>query len=70
VIAVSAQDLLSKRSESAAIGWTAEEAFRSRMKVIAKRVLRKFGNQPDRKASAAETILKEEELLAGAWAAS
>jgi type I restriction enzyme R subunit len=37
--------------------------------VIVKRILRKYGYPPDKQVSATETILKQAELLAEAWAA-
>jgi len=40
----------------------------AKLKVIVKRILRKYGYPPDKQASATETILKQAELLANTWA--
>ena len=44
-----------------------KESVRSKLKVIVKRILRKYGYPPDKQLAATEMILKQAELLADAW---
>ena len=55
--------------KNATIDWAVKESVCSKMKVMVKRILRKYGYPPDKQAAATETILKQAELLADAWAA-
>ncbi len=64
-----ARELVEKVKKNATIDWTVKESVRSKLKVIVKRILRKYGYPPDKQASATETILKQAELLADSWAA-
>ncbi|MBN7798745.1 type I restriction endonuclease subunit R [Parahaliea mediterranea] len=59
-----AHDLVEQVRKNATIDWTVKETVRSRMKVMIKRILRKYGYPPDKEASATATILKQAELLA------
>lgn len=63
-----ARELVDKVKKNATIDWTVKESVRSKLKVIVKRILRKYGYPPDKQASATETILKQAELLADSWA--
>ena len=63
-----ARELVEKVKQNATIDWTVKESVRSKLKVIVKRILRKYGYPPDKQASATETILKQAELLANTWA--
>lgn len=49
---------------NATIDWTIKESVRSKLKVMVKRALRKFGYPPDQQKLATETVLKQAELLA------
>jgi type I restriction enzyme R subunit len=64
-----AHDLVEQVRRNATIDWTVKESVRAKMKVMVKRILRKYGYPPDKQASATETILKQAELLADSWAA-
>ncbi|MCP5203706.1 MAG: type I restriction endonuclease subunit R [Pseudomonadales bacterium] len=64
-----AHDLVEQVRKNATIDWTVKETVRSRMKVMVKRILRKYGYPPDKQASATETILQQAESLAESWAA-
>jgi type I restriction enzyme R subunit len=50
------------------IDWTTKETVRAKLRVMVKRVLRKYGYPPDKQEKAAETVLKQAELLSGEWA--
>lgn len=64
-----AHDLVEQVRKNATIDWTVKETVRSRMKVMVKRILRKYGYPPDKQSAATETILQQAELLAESWAA-
>lgn len=63
-----ARELVEKVKKNATIDWTVKESVRSKLKVIVKRILRKYGYPPDKQLAATEMILKQAELLADAWA--
>jgi type I restriction enzyme, R subunit len=56
--------LFEKVRANASIDWTIKESVKSKLKVIVKRTLRKFGYPPDMQKLATETILKQAELIA------
>ena len=59
-----AVELFKKVRANASIDWTIKESVKSKLKVIVKRTLRKFGYPPDMQKLATETILKQAELIA------
>ncbi len=63
-----ARELVERVKSNASIDWMVKESVRSKLKVIVKRILRKYGYPPDKQLAATETILKQAELLADAWA--
>ena len=56
--------LYAKVKENASIDWTIKESVKSKLKVIVKRILRKYGYPPDMQMLATETVLKQAELIA------
>ncbi len=56
--------LTEKVRENASIDWTIKESVRSKLKVIIKRTLRKYGYPPNMQKLATETVLKQAELIA------
>jgi type I restriction enzyme R subunit len=50
--------------ENATIDWTVKESVRAKLKVIVKRILRKYGYPPDMEMLATETVLKQAENIA------
>lgn len=52
------------------IDWTMRENVRAQLRVIVKRILRKFGYPPDKQEKATQTVLEQAEVLSGAWAVS
>jgi type I restriction enzyme R subunit len=50
--------------QNASIDWTIKESAKAKLKVIVKRILRKFGYPPDMQKLATETVLKQAELIA------
>lgn len=55
--------LVEKVKENRTIDWSIRDSVRSRMKVIVRRLLRKYGYPPDMQALATELVLKQTELF-------
>jgi hypothetical protein len=49
------------------IDWTVREAVRARLRVMVKRILRKYGYPPDKQDKATVTVLQRTELIASDW---
>lgn len=58
-----AQELLRAVRGNITIDWTVRENVRAQMRVIIKRILRKYGYPPDRQARATELVLEQAEVL-------
>ena len=56
--------LFEKVKENASIDWTIKESVKAKLKVIVKRILRKYGYPPDMQMLATETVLKQAEMIA------
>jgi len=63
-----ARDLVKGVRNSVAIDWTVKESVRAKMRVMVKRILRKYGYPPDKQEQATMTVLQQAELLCGDWA--
>ena len=63
-----AQELVKAVRNSITIDWTVRENVRAQMRVIIKRILRKYGYPPDRQARATELVLEQAEVLCNDWA--
>lgn len=50
--------------QNATIDWTLKESVRAKLKVMVKRILRKYGYPPDMQMLATETVLKQAEMMA------
>lgn len=59
-----ARVLVEKVRENTTIDWTIKENVRSKLKVIVKRILRRYGFPPDMQKMAVDRILKQSEVLA------
>lgn len=64
-----AQELVQVVKNSITIDWTVRENVRARMRVIIKRILRKYGYPPDKQEKATLTVLEQAEVLCRDWAA-
>lgn len=51
--------------ENASIDWTLKENVRAKLKVVVRRLLRKYGYPPDMQLLATETVMRQAEMLAG-----
>jgi len=63
-----AQELVNTIRENVTIDWTAKESVRAKLRVMVKRVLRKYGYPPDKQEKATQTVLQQAELLCADWA--
>ena len=64
-----AQELVRAVRNSVTIDWTVRENVRAHMRVIIKRILRRYGYPPDKQARATELVLEQAEVLCHDWAA-
>ena len=62
-----AQELVKAVRNSITIDWTVRENVRAQMRVIIKRILRKYGYPPDKQAHATELVLEQAEVLCRDW---
>jgi len=63
-----AQELTKTIRENVTIDWTEREAVRAKLRVMVKRILRKYGYPPDKREAATKTVLEQAELLCAEWA--
>ena len=50
------------------IDWTLSENVRAQLRVVVKRILRKYGYPPDKQEKATQTVLEQAEVLSEEWA--
>uniref|UniRef100_A0A7C4RTA8 Type I restriction enzyme endonuclease subunit n=1 Tax=Desulfatirhabdium butyrativorans TaxID=340467 RepID=A0A7C4RTA8_9BACT len=62
-----AQELVKAVQNSITIDWTVRENVRAQMRVIIKRILRKYGYPPDKQVRATELVLEQAEVLCKDW---
>ena len=53
---------------SITIDWTVRENVRAQMRVIIKRILRKYGYPPDKQEQATQLVLEQAEVICGEMA--
>ncbi len=64
-----ARELVEKVRQSVRIDWTIRENARAEIRVLVKRILRKYGYPPDKEEKATKTVLEQAEILCKEWAA-
>ena len=64
-----AHELLSSLKSNASVDWQHRESARARMRILVKRILRKYGYPPDLQDAAVQTVLQQAEVLSARWAA-
>ncbi len=64
---VIAHELLVSLRESVTVDWAHRESARARMRVLVKRILRKYGYPPDLQDVAVQTVLQQAEALSSGW---
>lgn len=65
---VIAAELITNIRKSVTIDWTVREQARANIRVMVKRILKKYGYPPDLQDAAVQTVLKQAELLCADWA--
>ena len=63
-----ARELVKMVRNNVTIDWTVKETVRAKLRVMVKRILRKYGYPPDKQEKATQTVLDQAELLAKDWA--
>lgn len=66
---VIAVELVLKVRQSVTIDWTVRESARAKIRVMVRRILRKYGYPPDLQESATKLVLEQAEALCADWAA-
>ena len=62
-----AAELITQVSKSVTIDWQHREGARAKIRVIVKRILKKYGYPPDLEEAAVKTVLLQAELLCADW---
>jgi type I restriction enzyme R subunit len=65
-----AQELVKTVRANVTIDWTVRENVRANLRVLVKRILRKYGYPPDKQEKATQTVLEQAEVLSQEWAAA
>lgn len=63
-----ARELVKSVHENATIDWTMKENVRAKLRVMVRRILRKYGYPPDKQEKATRTVLEQAEVIARDWA--
>jgi type I restriction enzyme R subunit len=63
-----ARELVATVRKNVTIDWTIRENVRAQLRVLVKRILRKYGYPPDKQEKATQTVLEQAEALSQAWA--
>jgi type I restriction enzyme R subunit len=60
-----ARELTDMVKKNVTIDWTVRENVRAQLRVLVKRILRKYGYPPDKQEQATQTVLEQAEVLCG-----
>ena len=63
-----ARELVKTVRANVTIDWTVRENVRAQLRVLVKRILRKYGYPPDKQEKATQTVLEQAEVLCSGWA--
>jgi type I restriction enzyme R subunit len=63
-----AHELMTNIKQNISVDWMHREAARARIRVLVKKILRKYGYPPDLQDSAVQTVLQQAEALSAEWA--
>ncbi|MGH8363129.1 MAG: type I restriction enzyme endonuclease domain-containing protein, partial [Gammaproteobacteria bacterium] len=63
-----ARELVDTVRKNVTIDWTVRENVQAQLRVLVKRILRKYGYPPDKQEKATQTVLEQAALLADGWA--
>jgi type I restriction enzyme R subunit len=65
-----ARELVATVRKNVTIDWTVRDNVRAHLRVVVKRILRKYGYPPDKQERATQIVLEQAEVLSQAWAAA
>lgn len=65
-----AQELVERVRRSVSVDWSRRENTRAQLRVLVKRILRKYGYPPDKQEQATELVLEQTEVLCEGWVTS
>ena len=65
-----ARELVNIVRNNVTIDWTLRENVRAQLRVLIKRILRKYGYPPDKQEKATQTVLEQAALLSAEWTAA
>ena len=63
-----ARELVETVRGNVTIDWTIRENVRAKLRVLVKRILRKYGYPPDKQEKATRTVIEQAEALSAGWA--
>ena len=63
-----ARELVDMVRKNVTIDWTVKESVRAKLRIMVKRILRKYGYPPDKQEKATFTVLQQAEMIASDWA--
>ena len=63
-----ARELVAHVRKSVTINWTLRESAQAQIRVLVRRILRKYVYPPDKQEKATQTVLKQAKLLCVEWA--
>lgn len=64
---VIAHELLTSIKSNLSVDWMHRESARARLRVLVKRILRKYGYPPDLQDAAIQTVIQQAEVLSAQW---
>ncbi|MDR2786774.1 MAG: type I restriction endonuclease subunit R, partial [Candidatus Accumulibacter sp.] len=67
---VIAHELLVSLKGNVSVDWAHRDSARAKMRVLVKRILRKYGYPPDLQEAAVQTVLQQAEVLSAGWAST
>ncbi|MDR2207811.1 MAG: DUF3387 domain-containing protein [Azoarcus sp.] len=62
-----AHELLVSLKSNVSVDWAHRDSARARMRVLVKRILRKYGYPPDLQETAVQMVLQQAEALSAEW---
>ena len=62
-----AHELAESLRKNLSVDWSARESVQARLRLMVKRILRKYRYPPDSQAQAVELVLEQAKALAEAW---
>lgn len=66
-LAIIARELVGQVKRNVSIDWTIKETVRAKMRLLVKKILRKYGYPPDLQEAATQTVLEQAEAICADW---